>query len=275
MPEVVVQTGYCKTALNRTSIPGYRYCLNPYSGCSHGCCYCYADTVLRFSGCTEKWGQFVSAKINFPEVLRREIVRRRASLGKVIVGTVTDAYQPAEGEYGLTRASLKVFVAERPEIELDLLTKSHLVVRDIDLLKQLKNSSVGFTLTTPDDAAASVLEPGAALPSERLQAAKKLVTENISVWVFIAPILPGVTDAPGALEELIATLRDIGVKEVYLDPLNPYPASLERLRAAYRLKLPWALKYLERYLSDPRYYLKALTQRLEFLSRRYGYNLKV
>lgn len=275
MPGIAVQAGHCKTALNRTGIPGYRYCLNPYSGCSHGCCYCYADTVLKVSGQKAKWGEFVYAKINFPEVLRREIGRRRASLGKVIVGTVTDAYQPAEGEFGLTRASLKVFVAERPEIELDLLTKSHLVVRDIDLLKQLKNSSVGFTLTTPDDAAASVLEPGASPPSARFKAAKKLVSENISVWVFVAPILPGVTDAPGALEDLIATLRDIGVKEVYLDPLNPYPASLERLRAAYRTKLPWALKYLERFLSDPRYYLKALTQRLEFLSRRYGYNLKI
>ncbi|MCG0276954.1 MAG: radical SAM protein [Thermanaeromonas sp.] len=231
--------------------------------------------MLRFYGREAKWGEFVYAKINFPEVLSREIRRKRAPLGKVILGTVTDAYQPAEGEYGLTRASLRVLAEERPEINIDLLTKSDLVVRDIELFKQLRNCSVGFTLTTPDDAVANIVEPGAAPPSARLQAAKKLAGEGISVWVFIAPILPGLTDAPGALEELLASLRDIGVREVYLDPLNPYPAAVERLRITYEQKLSWALTHLERFLRDPRGYLKLLAKKLETLSRRYKYNLKL
>lgn len=112
MPKATTNPTYCKTALNKTGILGYRYCLNPYTGCSHGCRYCYADTVLRFSGRTGKWGEFVAAKVNFPEVLRRELRRKRAPLGRVIFGTVTDAYQPAETEFGLTRNSLEVFAEE-------------------------------------------------------------------------------------------------------------------------------------------------------------------
>ncbi|KYH30803.1 SPL family radical SAM protein [Neomoorella mulderi] len=275
MPETALQRTYCKTALNRTGIPGYCYCLNPYFGCSHGCHYCYADTVLRFSNRSEKWGEFVAAKENFPEVLRRELRRRRAPLGRTILGTVTDAYQPAEAEFGLTRASLEVFAEEWPDVEIDLLTKSDLVVRDVDLLKELKNCSVGFTVTTPDDAAAGVLEPGAAPPSARLKAAGRLVAEGINVWAFIAPVLPGVSDAPGALEELIAVLRGAGVREVYLDPLNPYQAAVKRLRVTYRARFPQALKHLERYLSNPREYLQPLRGRVGSLSRKYGYDLKL
>ncbi|MCL6447178.1 MAG: hypothetical protein K6U04_03340 [Armatimonadetes bacterium] len=115
MTKAAISPTYCKTALNKTGIPGYRYCLNPYVGCSHGCLYCYVDTVLRFSGRAGKWGEVVVAKVNFPEVLRRELRRKRAPLGRVIFGTVTDAYQPAEAEFGLTRSSLEVFAEERPD----------------------------------------------------------------------------------------------------------------------------------------------------------------
>ncbi|MGI9862911.1 radical SAM protein [Moorella naiadis] len=275
MPETVLQKTCCKTALSKTGIPGYNYCLNPYFGCAHGCLYCYADTVLRFFNRAEKWGEFVAAKENFPEVLRRELRRKRTPVGRVLLSAVTDAYQPAEAGLGLTRASLEVLTEERPDIELDLLTKSDLVVRDADLLKELKNCSVGFTLTTPDDAAAGVLEPRAALPSARLRAAGRLVAEGISVWAFIAPVLPGVSNAPEVLEELIAVLSNAGVREVYLDSLNPYQAAVKRLRVAYRARFPHALKHLERYLSNPREYLQPLRRRVEFLSRKYGYDLKL
>lgn len=269
----ILQRTSCKSALNRTGIPGYRYCLNPYTGCSHGCCYCYADTVLRFSGQGRKWGEFVAAKVNFPEVLKRELQRRRAPLGRILLGTVTDAYQPVEAVFGLTRACLEVFTEEWPDAEIDLLTKSDLVVRDANLLKQLKNCSVGFTVTTSDDAAAAVLEPGAAPPSARLQAAKRLIADGIHVWVFVAPILPGVGDTLEAMGKLVDALKNAGVREVYLDPLNPYPASVQRLEAAYRRRFPWALKYLKCYSSDSRRYLQVLAKRFELLSRKYGYNL--
>lgn len=274
MSEVVVKQVHCKMALNRTGIGGYRYCLNPYFGCAHGCLYCYADTVLRFASRAGKWGGSVAPKVNFPEVLRRELRRKRALSGRIIVGTVTDAYQPAEAEFGLTRNSLEILTEECPYVEIELLTKSDLVVRDADLLRKLQNCSVGFTVTVPYNGASSVLEPGAAPPSARLRAAGKLAAAGIDVWAFIAPVLPGITDAPGVLEELIVALREAGIKEVYLDALNPYPASVERLMAAYRTSFPRVLKCLERYLSDPSGYLRALSGELVALSRRYGCYVK-
>lgn len=274
MFEVVVKPVHCKTALNRTGIGSYRYCLNPYFGCAHGCLYCYADTVLRFQSRAGKWGGFVAPKVNFPEILRRELRRKRALSGRIIVGTVTDAYQPAEAEFGLTRDSLKVLAEKYPNAEVELLTKSDLVVRDADLLGKLRNCSVGFTVTVPDDGAASALEPGAASPSARLRAAGKLAAEGIDVWAFIAPVLPGITDAPGVLERLIVALRDGGVREVYVDALNPYPVSVERLTVAYRTNFPRAVKCLHRYLSDPDGYLRALSGELAALSQKYGCYIK-
>lgn len=261
---------FCKTALNRTRIPGYRYCLNPYLGCAHGCRYCYADTTLRFSGHPARWGEFVAAKVNFAEVLRRQLGRKGEPAGRILLGTVTDAYQPAEAEYGLTRACLKALIEVWPGAEVDVLTKSELVVRDADLWRRLRHSSVGFTVTTVRDDVAAVLEPGASPPRARIQAAARLRAAGVPVWAFVAPLLPGLTDAPGALEELVAVLRGAGVREILVDALNPYPAAVERLREAYARQLRWATGYLERYLADRRGYLRGLPERLARLEHRYG-----
>ncbi|WP_027717501.1 SPL family radical SAM protein [Desulfovirgula thermocuniculi] len=266
MPVKAVEAVCCKTALSKTGIPGYRFCLNPYTGCVHACRYCYADTVLRFAGHAAEWGEFVRAKVNFPEVLRRELRRKKSLAGRVILGTVTDAYQPAEAVYNLTRSALEVLLAEWPEVEIDLLTKSDLVVRDLDLFKSLKGSSVGFTVTTADDGAAAVLEPGAAPPSARLRAARRLIEGGISVWAFVAPVLPGITDAPGALEGLLNALRGAGIREIYFDPLNPYPAAVRRLKVAYRRAFRRALGRLEDYLRDPQSYMRLFSRRLAALS---------
>lgn len=274
MGEAAVKPIRCKTALSRAGIGGYRYCLNPYFGCAHGCLYCYADTVLRFQSRAGRWGGFVAPKVNFPQVLARELQRKRGLSGRVILGTVTDAYQPAEAEFGLTRESLAVLAAADPEAEIELLTKSDLVVRDADLLRKLPNCSVGFTVTVPDDGAAAVLEPGAAPPAARLRAARRLAAAGIEVWAFVAPVLPGITDAPGVLERLVGALSEAGVREVYLDALNPYPASVERLAAAYRANFPRAVRSLERYLADPSGYLSVLSGGLAALARRHGCYIK-
>jgi DNA repair photolyase len=267
---VTVREIRCQTALNRTRIPGYRYCLNPYLGCAHGCRYCYADTVLRFSGHPARWGEFVAAKANFAEVLRRELTRKGDLAGRILLGTVTDAYQPAEAEYGLTRACLEAFVEVCPGAEVEVLTKSDLVVRDADLLRRLRNSSVGFTVTTIRDEIAAVLEPGAPPPRARLRAASHLLAAGVPVWAFVAPLLPGVTDAPGTLEELMAALRAAGVREILVDALNPYPTAVGRLREAYARHLRRATGHLERYLADRRGYLRGLPERLARLGRRHG-----
>jgi DNA repair photolyase len=118
-----------KTVLTRTGIAGYDYCINPYVGCEHGCLYCYASFMKRFTGHREPWGEFVDAKVNAPQVLRRQL--KKAALGSVLVGTVTDPYQPAEKTYSITRGCLEALL-ER-QFPVQLLTRSPLCLRDRDL----------------------------------------------------------------------------------------------------------------------------------------------
>ncbi len=262
----------CKTALCKTGIPGYRYCLNPYVGCAHGCIYCYASFMSRFAGRSKPWGKYVDAKVNFAAVLEKQLKGGRLPGGRIIMGTVTDLYQPAETGYELTRSSLEV-LARYPSWEVDILTKSSLVVRDISLIQKLSRCSVGFTVTTVDEKISRILEPGAPPPAARLAAARQLVRAGIPVWVFIAPLLPGLGDTPSALSDLFSAVAGAGVKEVWVDRLNPYPTAVGRLKKAYQLHFPTALTALEAYLSHPANYLGGLWGRLIEISGSFGCQL--
>lgn len=262
----------CETALTKTGIPGYSYCLNPYVGCAHGCVYCYASFMCRFTGRREPWGEFADAKVNFPQVLQKQLGSRRAPAGRLLLGTVTDAYQPAEARYRLTRSCLAV-LARHPSLEVDILTKSALVVRDISLLKELSRCSVGFTVTTVDEKAARLLEPGASPPGLRLAAARQLGEAGIPVWVFIAPLLPGVGDGEEALAALFGALKQAGVREVLADTLNPYPAVVRRLKNIYRRHFPAALADLELYLAAREPYRNKIKKLLAGISGHFGCRL--
>lgn len=252
----------CKSALTKTGIPGYDYCLNPYVGCAHACIYCYASFMCRFTGHKENWGDFLDVKTNFPDVLARQLGGRRTTpRGKALFGTVTDAYQPAEARYAITRSSLEV-LADYRLLEVGILTKSHLVERDIPLLRRLPACEVGFTVTTLDRDIAGVLEPGASPPQLRLAAAGKLIAAGIPVWAFIAPLLPGLTDTRESLAALLRALREAGTGEILLDSLNPYPAVVNRLKGIYRRHFPVALPALEEYLRHPGRYREELRGRL-------------
>lgn len=272
--QLTVKEIECRSALNRTGIPGYEFCLNPYSGCAHRCLYCYADFTRRFTNHDQPWGEYVDVKVNFPDVLKKQLGGRKKTAGRVMLGTVTDPYQPLESSYRITRASLEV-LAGCPTLEVSLLTKSSLVTRDIELLQRLTGCSVGFTINPLNDAMARVLEPGATPPSGRLAAARKMVEAGLSVWVFIAPLLPGLGDRPEAISQLLAGIRQAKVKEVEVDFLNPYPAVVKRLRRVYRGFFPWALKSLEWFLADPLDYRLRVSAALQKCSADYGYNLSL
>ena len=240
----------CRSALNRTKIPGYDYCMNPYVGCTHGCVYCYASFMCRFTDHRGNWGEFLDFKINFPDVLARQLGGRSRRKGKVLVGTVTDAYQPAEAQYGITRSSLNILV-DHPLLEVHILTKSDLVRRDIAILHKLTACEVGFTITTMDKNISRVLEPGASPPDLRLEAAGALMKAGIPVWVFAAPLLPGLTDTEASLKTLVSALQKTGIRKVEFDSLNPYPAVARRLKSVYKRNFPEALPKLEEYLRHP------------------------
>lgn len=181
-----IQEIKAKSILTRSGIPGVDYCINPYVGCFHGCRYCYATFMKRFTGHTEAWGSFVDVKVNSPEVLQRQLQRK--ARGRVMISSVTDAYQPIEAKYKLTRKCLEVLL--QYQFPVDILTKSPLVLRDLDLIKEFKDIEVGVTVTTNDEKIRKVFEPKAPSITARINTLKKLHNNGINTYAFIGPVLP-------------------------------------------------------------------------------------
>lgn len=193
---MMVREIVCKSVLNKSGIPGVDYCVNPYTGCSHACRYCYASFMKKYTGHREPWGSFVDAKVNAADVLERQLVK--AAKGQVYMSSVTDPYQPAENRYGLTRKCLEILL--KHQFPVSIQTKSSLVLRDMDIIKKFKSIEVGFTICM-DDGHAAGLEPGASPPSERVEALRKLHEAGIRTYVFIGPVIPGVSDAAGIVKK--------------------------------------------------------------------------
>lgn len=216
---LVVCSRKVKSVLSSTGIPGYDYCLNPYTGCSHACRYCYATFMARYSGHSEPWGSFADVKSNAPEVLERQLAR--AEKGSVFLSSVTDPYQAIEADYGITRRCLALLLSRR--FPVGILTKSPLVLRDLDLIGRGEEIEVGITLTTDDDGIRELFEPGAPPVRERLDALKKLFRSGVSTYAFIGPVLPMNPEA------LLKSIRPY-VRRVFIDRMN-YVA---KTKALYR-----------------------------------------
>ena len=198
-----------RTILSRTRIPGIDYCLNPYTGCSHACTYCYATFMKKFTGHTEPWGTFVDVKVNAVDLLKKEL--RRSIAGEVMMSSVTDAYQPVEEKYRLTRGCLELLA--QTELDVDILTKSDLVTRDLDILSAMATVDVGLTITTNREDVKRIFEPSSSSISERLNALRALRKAGVSTYVFIGPILPM---DPAKLADSVAPFTD----RVLIDRMN-------------------------------------------------------
>jgi len=222
---LTVKETQAKSILNKSQI--FDYCINPYTGCQVNCRYCYARLFMkRYSGHKEPWGEFVDVKINAPEVLRKQL--QRARRGTVWISSVCDPYQPLEAKYGLTRRCLKELLEK--QFPVNIQTKSKLVLRDLDLLKNFKEIEVGFTITTNDEKIAKLFEPGASSIAGRVKALEKLRASGIRTFAFIGPLLPGNP------EKLVADLAGL-VNRVFIDRMN----YLNQVKAFYRqLKMEWA-----------------------------------
>ncbi len=191
---MIVREIESKTILSASKV--YDYVINPYVGCQHACSYCYARFMKRFSGHKEPWGQFVDAKINAVELLRKEIGRKKKA--KVWVSGVCDPYQPLEKKYQLTRRCLEILAQNDWPVVIQ--TRSALVLRDVDILKGAPNFEVGFSITTADDHIRSLFEPSAPPIPERLRALGELHRLGIRTYAMIAPILPGAEPLPKHLD---------------------------------------------------------------------------
>ncbi|MBE0522027.1 MAG: radical SAM protein [Candidatus Methanoperedenaceae archaeon] len=208
-----------KTALLPSKLPGLDYALNPYRGCAHACVYCYAPSVIHWNG---KWGELVEAKVNLPRILSKTIRTKKKSV--VGLGTVTDPYQPIEEKYQITRRCLEIL--QLHDFPVCIQTKSALVLRDIDLLREFSNIEVGVTLTSPDDSVRSKLEPGASSVAERLRALHELRENGIDTWVFLGPLMPHITD----IEGLVDAVAEVKPKYVIVDRLRLKPGVWENVR---------------------------------------------
>jgi DNA repair photolyase len=176
--------------ITKSNLPDADFVINPYVGCNHSCVYCYARFMKRFTGHTEDWGTFVDVKINAPDLIPVDILQFKDK--SIFLSSVTDAYLPLERKYQLTRKILEKLIPLQPNLGVQ--TKSDLVLRDIDLLKQFKNCEVGFTITTLDDNLRKEIEPMTSSVQSRINALKKLKEEGIRTYVFIGPIMPYLTD---------------------------------------------------------------------------------
>ena len=227
-----------KTALVRSKIPGVDYVINPYLGCGHGCRYCYAVFMRKYSHHHQSpWGSFVEAKTNIAEVLNSELPRKKR-LGRVLLSSVCDPYQPLEHRYQLTRACLEAL--KNWGWEINILTRSPLVTRDLDILSETPGVSVGFSIPTDNDEVRKVLEPNAPPIGARLSALKRLHEAGISTWVFIAPILPM---NPTKLYEAIAPY----ITYLMVDPLN-YRNQVKDIF----LKQNWEYELSDKYAAETR-----------------------
>lgn len=219
-----VKEVFAKSVLTRTAIPGFDYCLNPYVGCGHGCRYCYASFMKRFSGHREPWGEFVDVKMNATSQLERQV--ERIPVGWVMIGTVTDPYQPLEKEYRITRGCLEVLL--KRQFPVNLLTRSPLCVRDLDLFKRFGKIEVGLSVTTDDEGMRRLFEPRSPSISSRIKALETLHRQGIKTYAFIGPILPL---KPVSLVKMLEGQVD----EVLIDRMN-YPNRVKRLYQRNRLE---------------------------------------
>jgi DNA repair photolyase len=239
----------CRSALNRVQGMGFAWSLNPYMGCVHRCTFCYVRAFEQRADrpSDDRYGTSIRVKTNVAEVLRRELGRPSWEREVVAIGAATDPYQPAEGRYKLTRACLEVLGdAANP---LQIITRGPMIVRDIDVLvRAASRASVGVTFSVPtlDREIWQRTEPGTAPPRQRLRALKELVDAGIKASVGMAPILPGLSDKPELLAEVVRAAREAGATGVWANLLHLKPGTKEHFLGALERDWPELLPEYER-----------------------------
>ncbi|HEY3542808.1 MAG TPA: radical SAM protein [Gaiellaceae bacterium] len=238
----------CRAALNRVKGMGFTWSLNPYMGCVHRCTFCYVRAFERRADrpSDDRYGTSIRVKTNIAEQLRKELGRPSFDGEQIAIGAATDPYQPAEGRYRLTRACIEVLRdAANP---FSIITRGPMIVRDIDVLSeaaQRTDVSVTFSIPTLDVDIWRKTEPGTAPPQQRLRALAKLVDAGIRVGVGMAPILPGLSDKPELMADVVRAARAAGACGVWANLLYLKPGTKEHFLAALERDWPELLPQYE------------------------------
>jgi DNA repair photolyase len=266
----------CKSALNPVKGMGFKWSLNPYMGCVHRCTFCYVRHFERRSDrpFDDRYGTSIRVKTNVAEVLRKELARASWRHEHVAVGAATDPYQPAEGKYRLTRACLEALRdASNP---FSIITRGPMIVRDLDVLveaSQRAEVSVTFSIPTVDDEVWKRTEPSTAHPRQRLKALQELVDAGINARVGMAPILPGISDRPEQLREVVRAAREAGATGIWANLLFLRPGTREHFLAHLAEDWPEQLPYYQELYADRAYLgsdlMKPLRNEVSRLAREY------
>ena len=239
-----------KSVITKTDIPVCDYAVNPYVGCSHGCKYCYASFMKRFTGHQEPWGEFLDVKY-WPELTNKEKFRGT----EFFFGTVTDPYNPQEEEYKRTRTLLQQL--QGSGVKISIQTKSDLVLRDLDLIKKFKDIRVGFSINTLDEEFRADMDKAVSI-ERRLKAMKTLHDEGIRTTCFISPIFPGITD----VRAIIDRVKD-QCNLIWLENLNLRGTFKPVITEYIRTRHPELVElYTEIYTKGNRMYWENLNQEL-------------
>lgn len=220
----------CRGALNRVEGMDFRWSLNPYMGCEHRCAFCYVRAFEQRADrpADDRYGRSIRVKVNVAEMLRRELARPSWQRELVVIGAATDPYQPAEGSYRLTRACVTELAAARNP--LGVITRGTLIVRDVDVLAEASRRaevSVSFSIPTLDEGIWRNTEPDTPPPRQRLRALRSLVDAGIKAGVAIAPVLPGLSDDPVRLADVVRAARDVGATFIWASMLYLKPGTRE------------------------------------------------
>lgn len=224
---MIVKEIQAKAILSASQI--YDYVINPYIGCQHGCSYCYARFMKRFSKHKEAWGDFVDVKINAAELLPEEVNKKKK--GNVWISGVCDPYQPLEEKYKITRQCLEIL--SRYHWPVIIQTRSPLVLRDMDILKKTKDIEVGFSIGTADDKIREMFEPLAPNLKDRINALDKLHKAGIRTYAMIAPILPDAEFLPENLEGKVDYILVDRMNYNYADSIYRKHKMLDKLSDEY------------------------------------------
>jgi DNA repair photolyase len=267
----------CKVALNRVKGMAFKWSLNPYMGCVHQCTFCYvrAFELRADRPYDDRYGQSIRVKTNVVEVLRAQLARASWQHESVAMGAATDPYQPAEGRYRLTRGCIEALGSAATPFSI--ITRGPLIVRDADVLAEAARRaqvSVTFSVPTLDDEVWRKTEPGTAHPRQRLRALKTLVEAGVRASVGMAPLLPGISDRPELMEQVVREAREAGACGVWANLLYLRPGTREHFLTALAEDYPEQLPAYERLYAGRAYLRSAETKpvraQVAELARKHG-----